>query len=88
MEEILAIVLIFGGGTAIALSFSPVGKALAARIRGGGGDGAEPHPEILEELDQLRHDLVEVQERLDFTERLLAGQRQDAGVLPGSGGSP
>lgn len=85
MEEILAIILIFGGGTAVAMSFSPVGKAMAARIRGG-GPGAEPHPEILEELDQLRHELTEVQERLDFTERLLADKRQEGAVLPGTEG--
>ena len=34
MEDILAIILIFGGGTTIAISFSPVGKAIAERIRG------------------------------------------------------
>lgn len=34
------------------------------------------------EMDQLRHELAEVQERLDFTERLLA-QHRDQDRLPG-----
>ena len=33
MEDILAIVLIFGGSTAVLLAFSPIGRALADRIR-------------------------------------------------------
>lgn len=69
MEDILAIVLIFGGGTLAVLAFSPVGRALADRIRGG---PAGPDPEVLNELDQMRAELVELQERVDFAERMLA----------------
>ncbi|MBI2615545.1 MAG: hypothetical protein HYW52_07730, partial [Gemmatimonadetes bacterium] len=36
MEDILAIVLIFGGGSAFLLAISPVGRAIADRIRSGG----------------------------------------------------
>jgi hypothetical protein len=75
MEEVLAVIFLFGGGTAAALSFSPVGKAFADRIR---GRGMAPDPEVLAELDQLRQDVNELQERLDFTERLLAQQRDPA----------
>lgn len=35
------------------------------------------------DMDQLRHELAEVQERLDFAERLLA-QRREQEQLPGS----
>jgi hypothetical protein len=80
MEGILAIILIFGGGTAILLSFSPVGRALAARIRGEVPAAAADH-ELRAEVDQLRQDVVELQERLDFTERVLA-QRPDPARLP------
>ncbi len=75
MEDILAIIFLFGGGTAICLAFSPVGRALAERIR---GRHAEPgyDPELLAEVQSLRTDVVELQERVDFTERLLA-QRND-----------
>ena len=79
MEEILAVILLFGGGTAVGLSFSPVGRAFAARIRGA-PPAPEPDPELRAELDLLRQDVVELQERLDFTERMLA-QRADPARL-------
>ena len=74
MEGVLAITFIFGGGTLFLLSVSPVGKAFAERLRRQGV--AEPDPEILAELDTLRHEMTELQERMDFTERLLARQRE------------
>jgi hypothetical protein len=74
MEGVLAITFIFGGGTLFLLSLSPVGKAFAERLRRHGV--AEPDPEILAELDTLRHEMTELQERMDFTERLLAQQRE------------
>jgi len=74
MEDILAIVLIFGGGTLIAISFSPIGRAIAERIRGGGGR-AEPDPQVYEELDRMRQEMSELHERVDFTVRLLAAKR-------------
>jgi hypothetical protein len=71
MEDILAIIFIFGGGTAILLAFSPVGKAIAARIRGE-VPAADADPDLRAELDMLRRDVVELQERVDFAERMLA----------------
>ena len=86
MEEILAVVLIFGGGAFVALSYSPIGKAIAARIR---GDHAQPpsgasDPAVYEELDRLRQEMTEMQERVDFTERMLA-QRNEAPRVGGGG---
>lgn len=90
MEDILAIILIFGGGTIVALGFSPIGRALAARIR---GERPRPDRDALqaewdehradqaEELDAVRREVAELAERLDFAERLLAQQR-DADRLP------
>ena len=37
---------------------------------------------MIEDLEAVRQELGEVQERLDFTERLLA-QHREAGRLPG-----
>ncbi|MGH7516673.1 MAG: hypothetical protein ACREOC_04265 [Gemmatimonadales bacterium] len=82
MEDILALILIFGGGTTVALSFSPVGRALAARIRGAAG-AVQPDPELRTEVDLLRQDVVELQERLDFAERLLARTEQAERLRPG-----
>jgi hypothetical protein len=83
MEGILAIIFMFGGGALVGISFSPVGKAVAARIRGDAAGPAGPDPEILAEIDGLRHELTEVQERLDFAERLLA-QRNPAKLPEGT----
>lgn len=75
MEDILAIIFIFGGGTAVAVSFSPIGKAWADRIRGRGI--VVQDPEVIEDLNALRLEVAELHERLDFSERLLA-ERRDA----------
>jgi len=82
MEGILAITLIFGGGTAFLLSISPIGKALAERIR---SRGAVPmhDPELLAEVDSLRRDVSELQERVDFAERLLAQSQERPQVAKG-----
>ena len=75
-EGILAITFIFGGGSLFLLAISPVGKALADRIRHGPhAASAEPDPAVMGELEQLRSDLTELQERVDFAERLLAQKR-------------
>jgi hypothetical protein len=77
VEDILAITFLFGGGTMVLLSFSPVGKAIAERIRH--GKQQLPAPEVdgavYEELDHIRAELGEIHERLDFTERLLANEK-------------
>jgi hypothetical protein len=72
MEGILAVILIFGGGTLFLLSISPVGKALADRMRG----RTAHDPELLAEVDALRQELAELQERVDFTERILLSNQE------------
>ena len=69
IEGVLAITLIFGGGTLFLLSISPVGKAFADRLRG--KVEAPPDPELLAEVDALRQEVAELHERVDFTERIL-----------------
>jgi hypothetical protein len=78
MEGILAITFIFGGGTLFLLSMSPVGRALAERIRGQAAPAEDP--ELLADVDALRHEVAELHERVDFAERLLA-QRQEQGQV-------
>ena len=98
MEEELAIFFIFGGGATFLLAMSPIGRAIADRIRGrgvaaagaGAGAGAEDrirflhesHDSMLEELDSMRHEIGDLQERVDFTERLIA-QKRDQDQLQG-----
>jgi hypothetical protein len=72
MEGILAVIFIFGGGTLFLLSISPVGKALADRLRG----HTAHDPELLAEVDALRQELAELQERVDFTERVLLSNHE------------
>jgi len=78
MEGVLAITFIFVGGTLFLLSISPVGRALAERIRG--QQQAAQDPELLADVDALRHEVAELHERVDFAERLLA-QRQEQGKV-------
>ena len=70
MEGLFAITFIFGGGTLFLLAISPVGKALAERIRG----RAEPahDPDLLAEVEALRGEVAELHERVDFAERILS----------------
>jgi hypothetical protein len=58
----------------------PIGAAIGERIRG----HAMPveDPALAAEVDQLRGRLAELEERLDFAERLLA-QAREADQLPG-----
>jgi Skp family chaperone for outer membrane proteins len=64
----------------------PVVRALAERLR--------PHPEagkeemqalredVVQELQQMRREVAELGERMDFTERLLAKQREGERLAP------
>ena len=75
-------IIAIGGFFAWMISMSPLGKALADRLRHGavppGGAGsANDQAELLDSVEQLRREVAELAERVDFTERLL-GQRQGA----------
>jgi Tfp pilus assembly protein PilO len=81
---LLIIVAMVGGFVAV---FWPLMRAIARRIEG----KARPDPALLEELEHLRarvadlealqHQMVELEERVDFAERLLA-QKGDPRELP------
>jgi hypothetical protein len=76
--------LLFGGGTLFLLAISPVGRALAFRIRRGGPEGADAtlrrlqdaQLALLDEVDSVRREVAELQERLEFTERMLLRQSE------------
>jgi len=82
MEDVLAILLIFGGGSVVAISFSPIGRAIAERLRGKHLDDT-PSEEVLDLRDHvatLQQQVNELAERQDFAERLLA-QAKERGLL-------
>ena len=53
----------------------PVGKALGAPDRERCGP-AEPSPEFMAEMDEVRGRMMELEERLDFTERMISKARE------------
>lgn len=77
-EAIAVAALVFGF---VRILTSPIGRAIAERLRG--ARPPEPEPAQAAEIETLRTRLAEVEERLDFAERLLASTRQ-ADQLPGA----
>ena len=67
-------ILMLGIGGTIVLR-GPLGRALARRIEGAPRAELDVEP-VLHELDELRARMLELEERLDFTERLLARDRE------------
>jgi hypothetical protein len=81
--EAAALMLVFGGGFWV---IRPVAAAIAKRIAGEHhrpGLAPAERDEILSELQAVRQEVAELAERVDFTERLLARQQQDALPKPG-----
>ncbi len=83
IENLATILAITGIITSVALG--PIGRAIARRI-----EGRDPGPADLRDVEvrlgTLEHQaqrVQELEERLDFTERMLA-QRQEVARLPGS----
>lgn len=79
MEDILALfipIVAVGGFFAWMIALSPVGKAYAERLRHGPTNAgtSEDHAELVDSVEQLRREVAELAERVDFTERLI-GQR-------------
>jgi hypothetical protein len=76
VEDVLAIIFIFGVPGLIGFTFTPMGRALTDRIRYGVQPRDAIDPALYEEVEQLRSEVAELHERVDFTERLLARQRE------------
>ena len=82
MEDVLALfipIVAITGFFAWMISMSPLGKAMAERLKHGpqphGAGTGEDQAELLEGVEQLRREVAELAERVDFTERLLGQQR-------------
>jgi hypothetical protein len=68
-------IIAVGGFFLWMISLSPMGKAIAERLRHGPVAPAVPaaeREELLATVDALRREVAELAERVDFTERLLA----------------
>ena len=86
VEDILAVVLLFGGGTLFLLSISPIGRALAERIKRAPAEvDAGAQEDLRAEVQEVRRELAEVIERMDFMERLLAKSRDAERLAPPRG---
>ena len=81
--EFLAPVALFISIAAVVILRGPIGRALADRLAGRAGVGSGAGPDTTTaELDELRQRVAELEERLDFAERLLARQREAERVAP------
>jgi hypothetical protein len=82
---IVPVALFFTIG-AVAILRGPIGKALADRLAGRvpqqlpSGESEE----VRAEVDELRYRVAELEERLDFAERVLAQRREPGTLGPGS----
>jgi|SRR6266550_2652143 len=102
MREVAPFAFVLGlvvvAGTAIVLR-GPIGHALAEWIRGwsrtdeqwlavqAAKHGVVPDsPQVAAEVEALRQRLAELEERLDFTERMLARSREEQKLVAPPGG--
>lgn len=86
--EVLIPVSFFLSVASVFILRGPLGKAIAESIRRAPpwSDVSPPNVDterLLGELEELTHRLDELEERQDFTERLLAQQRERPAVGPG-----
>jgi hypothetical protein len=81
LEGIAAVVLLLGAGLIVATLIWPLIRALARRVEGGTAsmemqtelDGLR---ERVRQLEEMQPRLAELEERLDFTERIVAQGRE------------
>ena len=81
LEGIAAVVLLLGAGLIIAALIWPLIRAVARRIEGG-APGAEMQAELeslrerVHQLEEMAPRMTELEDRLDFTERVVAQGRE------------
>ena len=83
LEPLIPVALFFSVASVIILR-GPIGKAIGDRIAGPASqlkDGGEETGALIGELDDVRYRLSEVEERIDFTERVMSS-RQRVEELP------
>lgn len=87
VEQVLTSLIV--GATFVGIAFSPLARALGNRIMHGkvhlpGAGSDDPRvDELADEVSVLRRQIGDMQERLDFTERMLAQARDKGALGPG-----
>ncbi len=71
-----------GGFFAWMIALSPVGKAYAEKLKGQGGMTGEAGEQMLQAIEDLRQEVTELSERVDFTERMLAKAKEQGLIQP------
>ena len=81
LEDMAAVALLLGVGLILATLVWPLIKAIARRIEGG-APGAEVQAELeglrerVRQLEEMQPRMLELEERVDFTERIVAKGRE------------
>jgi hypothetical protein len=81
LEGIAAVVLLLGVGLILAALIWPLIKAIARRIEGGSAGAAvqaelEGLRERVRQLEEMQPRMLELEERVDFAERIVAKGRE------------
>jgi hypothetical protein len=76
LTGLIVIVVIFGVPGIWLLGKTEIGHALIERLRHGAPAGTDA--QLLAEFDEMKEQLAEVQDRLEFTERQLAALKPGA----------
>lgn len=81
LTGMVAVLAIFGVPGAWLLGKTEIGRALIERIRHGTHGGTDPR--LLVEVDEMKEQLAEALDRLEFAERALAGLKPGAAAGKG-----
>ena len=78
----IAMSILFLSVATVIVLRGPLGRALADRIAGRHRDDGGEDEALRADVEGMRQRLAEVEERLDFAERLLAKQRESDRIAP------
>jgi len=85
--DVLGLLILVGGIASVIILRGPLGRALAERLAGRAGAPDAAGQRALDvaertaaEMDELRGRLAEVEERQDFTERVLARHKEPPAI--------
>ena len=81
LTDLVAVFFVFGGGFWV---LRPIVQAVSKRISAGKAPAADPAviDQLQDEIRHVREEVSELAERVDFTERALAQQRDKQRIAP------